>query len=74
VKAQRRTSQALGRAEAGHVVADLDEDERALPALTRALPHLGAHGWVSFDTARSVDRGIHPAQPRSVRVEPEDRT
>jgi hypothetical protein len=49
-------------------------DERALPALARALPHLGAHGWVAFDTARSIDRGIHPAQPRSVRIEPEERT
>ena len=39
-------------------------DADALAALARALPHLGAQSFVVFDGARSIERGIWPAELR----------
>jgi hypothetical protein len=43
-------------------------DARALAALARPLPHLGAQSYVVFDGAHSSARGLWPAQPRRYAV------
>jgi aminopeptidase N len=39
-------------------------DVEALAALMRALPHLGAQSFVVFEGARSIERGLWPAESR----------
>jgi hypothetical protein len=43
-------------------------DARALAALARPLPHLGAQSYALFDGAHSSARGLWPAQPRRYAV------
>lgn len=44
------------------------KDSEALAATARALPHLGGQSYVIFDGARSIERGIWPAEGRAVNV------
>lgn len=44
-------------------------DAAAMSALARPLPHLGAQSFALFEGARSVSRGVWPAQQRRVPVE-----
>ena len=66
-----------GTAQAWTIAADADRpplavlsanDADALRATARALPHLGAQSWLVFDGARVAERGVWPAQGRSVEV------
>jgi hypothetical protein len=44
-------------------------DAQALDALQRPLPHYGQQSYLIFEGARSIERGVWPAQPQVLRID-----